>query len=285
MTGGRGVDCVLNSLAGEQLRQTWHCIAPFGTFVETELKDILGNTRLDMRRFIHDAPFSFLYLQDVQKARPELMGEILMETFGLSRQNATRPVFPLTLFPISDVENSFRLMQAWKHGSKLVLLFSPTDVVKVHRNTSAELKLKSNGTYVLVGGFGGIGSSLEHLLVEHGARNIDFISRSGASTEDAKNLLGELQKRATIVKAYSCDISDETALQLLVQQCASEMPPIKGVIQCAIVLRDTLFENMNHTQWTESTRPKVHGARNLHTHLLRDLDFFIILSSFCRGIW
>lgn len=280
MTGGRGVDCVLNSLAGEQLRQTWHCIAPFGTFVEIGLKDILGNTRLDMRPFIQDATFSFLNLQHVQKARPELMAAILEETFGLLRQKVTRPVFPLTVFPISDVENAFRVMQAGKHRGKLVLSYSRADVVKVHRNPSAELKLKSNGTYVLVGGFGGIGSSLAHLLVEHGARNIAFISRSGTSSEVAKNLLVELKKRDAVVKAYNCDISDEAALQRMLRQCASEMPPIKGVIQCAMVLRDTLFENMNHTQWTESIRPKVQGTWNLHTHLPKELNFFIILSSF-----
>lgn len=40
MTGGRGVDVVLNSLAGEALRQTWLCVAPFGRFNELGKKDI-----------------------------------------------------------------------------------------------------------------------------------------------------------------------------------------------------------------------------------------------------
>lgn len=40
MTGGRGVDVVLNSLAGEALRQTWLCVAPFGRFIELGKKDI-----------------------------------------------------------------------------------------------------------------------------------------------------------------------------------------------------------------------------------------------------
>ncbi len=40
MTGGRGVDVVLNSLAGEALRQTWLCVAPFGRFVEVGKRDI-----------------------------------------------------------------------------------------------------------------------------------------------------------------------------------------------------------------------------------------------------
>jgi NADPH:quinone reductase-like Zn-dependent oxidoreductase len=34
MTGGKGVDVVVNSLAGEALRKTWECIAEFGRFVE-----------------------------------------------------------------------------------------------------------------------------------------------------------------------------------------------------------------------------------------------------------
>ena len=40
LTGGRGVDVVLNSLAGEALRQTWLCLAPFGRFVELGKKDM-----------------------------------------------------------------------------------------------------------------------------------------------------------------------------------------------------------------------------------------------------
>lgn len=40
MTGGRGVDVVLNSLAGEALRQTWHCLAWMGRFIEMGKRDI-----------------------------------------------------------------------------------------------------------------------------------------------------------------------------------------------------------------------------------------------------
>jgi NADPH:quinone reductase-like Zn-dependent oxidoreductase len=40
MTQGKGVDVVLNSLAGEALRQSWLCLAWFGRFVELGKKDI-----------------------------------------------------------------------------------------------------------------------------------------------------------------------------------------------------------------------------------------------------
>lgn len=40
ITNGLGAQVVLNSLTGELLRQTWHCIAPFGRFIELGMKDI-----------------------------------------------------------------------------------------------------------------------------------------------------------------------------------------------------------------------------------------------------
>lgn len=44
MTDGRGVDCILNPLSGEVLRQSWHCIAPF---VETGPKGYIEQHRIE----------------------------------------------------------------------------------------------------------------------------------------------------------------------------------------------------------------------------------------------
>lgn len=40
MTKGQGVDVILNSLAGEALRESWNCLAWFGRFIELGKKDI-----------------------------------------------------------------------------------------------------------------------------------------------------------------------------------------------------------------------------------------------------
>ena len=40
MINDSGVDVVLNSLGGEPLRQSWHCLAWFGRFIEMGKKDI-----------------------------------------------------------------------------------------------------------------------------------------------------------------------------------------------------------------------------------------------------
>lgn len=44
-TENQGVDVVLNgSMTGENLRQTWHCVSPFGRFIELGMKDISKST-------------------------------------------------------------------------------------------------------------------------------------------------------------------------------------------------------------------------------------------------
>ena len=280
MTQGRGVDVVLNSLSGEALRQTWQCIAPFGTFVEIGLRDILSNTGLDMHPFSKGATFAFFNLSHVLKANPKLMAQILKNSFDYLLQGITKPVSPLKVYSISEVENAFRLMQTGKHVGKIALSWDKNAVVPILRSFNESLDLDPRSTYVLVGGLGGLGRSLASLFIEHGARHLCFISRSGATSVRAQNLVSELQKRRIDFQIFRCDIADKKSLTKAMGQCSRNMPPIRGVIQCAMVLQDGLFEEMTHGQWMASLRPKVEGSWNLHTLLPQDLEFFIILSSF-----
>lgn len=279
MTAGRGVDVVLNSLSGEALRQTWHCIAPFGTFLEIGIKDILNNTELDMRPFLQDATFSFFNLNHIEKARPDIMAKIIQGAFDFQRQGITRPVTPLTVYPISEVENAFRLMQAGKHLGKVALTFSDDHVVPVLNTGVGSFQVDRDVVYLLVGGFGGLGRSISTMLVDHGARKLCFLSRSGGRSAEAQKLIQDLRMRQVQVQAYACDIADEEAIVNALARCSRELGPVRGVIQCAMLLRDVLFTNMSYQEWIESTRPKVQGTWNLHQHL-KDVDFFVILSSF-----
>lgn len=135
------------------------------------------------------------------------------------------------------------------------------------------LTLDSDATYVLSGGLGGIGRSIADLMFVSGARRISFISRSGASSKEAQQLLGSLRARGCIAEAYRCDIASSTQVENFVQACRARGERIKGVIQCAMVLRDSMFDNMSYQQWSESTQPKVQGTWNLHQHFPKDMQF------------
>ncbi|KAE8554287.1 hypothetical protein TMatcc_006203 [Talaromyces marneffei ATCC 18224] len=280
MTKGRGVDCVLNSLSGEMLRQTWYCLAPFGVFVEIGMKDILSNTGLDMLPFKKHATFCFFNLENIATINPKLIEEIGLGVFGLLEQGFLKPVAPVTAYPVSQMESAFRLMQAGRHQGKLVLSYSPEDVVPMLRRADDALRLNPDATYVLIGGFGGLGRSLLRMFAASGARHLAVFSRSGVASAAAKACVAELEQLGTRVQVYQCDVSSPSAVKDAVEHIEENLPPIKGVIQGAMVLRDVLFEQMSYQQWIESTRPKVQGTWNLHQFLPNDMDFFITLSSF-----
>ncbi|KAL2195758.1 PKS01 highly reducing polyketide synthase [Corynascus similis CBS 632.67] len=293
MTGGKGVDIVLNSLSGEALRQSWYCVAPFGTFVEIGVRDILDNARLEMRPFLKEATFSFFDLRRMMLERPALMGEIMGEVFALLREGVLRPVRPIAVFPAGQVESAFRLMQSGQHVGKIVLsLEDAAQVVPVWRSptssssslagTGASITLDSDAAYLLAGGLGGLGRSLARMLVDHGARKLCFLSRSDRTVSErpaARELIQQLQDRGVQVLVLACDVADESAVLEAVAKCVAQLGRVAGVIQCAMVLRDALFRNLTYTDWAESTGPKVHGTWNLHA-ALPDVDFFVSLASF-----
>lgn len=143
-------------------------------------------------------------------------------------------------------------------------------------------RLQPDATYVLAGGLGGLGRNIATFLVDLGARHICFLSRSSTASQDTETLLDDLRKRQCSVSAYRCDISDLRSLRATLQQCRQEHPLIKGIIQCAMVLRDVSFQKMAYQQWQETLRPKVQGSMNLATAAIepRNQPFFIMLSSF-----
>ena len=280
MTKGIGVDCILNSLSGEALQQTFRCIAPFGTFVEIGLKDIQNNSNLEMRPFMQDATFTFMNLKHVMTDNAQLMTKILKSTFEYLHRHISQPVSPVVTYPIAEVENAFRLMQTGRHSGKIAISWNGSGAVPVLHRPASSIALEPHASYLLVGGFGGIGRSLARLLVRLGARYLCFMSRSGDKSTEAQMLVRELKSRGIEIRVYCCDIANKIDLAENFKDYTACMPTCKGVFQCAMALRDTLFEKMSHRQWIESLRPKVQGSWNLHSLLPAELDFYITFSSF-----
>ena len=287
VTNSRGVDCILNSLSGELLRQSWYCLSKFGTFIEIGLRIILGNTRLDMKPFMQNATFTFFNLMLVMEQKPDEYGQVFATVHDLVRQNILTAPHSLTTYPLGAVERAFRLIQSGKHLGKLVFVINENHEAPVLQKASASLKLDPKATYLLVGGLGGLGRSLAGMFIDSGACTIAFISRSGDSGTEAKKTISELAARPAVsIKVYTADIADMRSFEQAMTKCEAECPPIKGVVQMAMVLRDALFEKMTFDDWAISLRPKVHGTRNLHEYFTttRPLDFMILASS-CAGVF
>ena len=92
-----------------------------GRFIEIGKRDILVYTRLDMEMFNRNIVFASVDLNIVFKHDPDLAQRMMREVFRLLRKSAIKPVEPLTVFPLSEIENAFRLIQSGKHLGKVML--------------------------------------------------------------------------------------------------------------------------------------------------------------------
>lgn len=171
---------------------------------------------------------------------------VLKCTFDFVAQGVFRPAAPLTVVPISRVADAYRTMQQGKHRGKLVLTFEKGEekAPVLFRAIDSGIRMEPRATYLLVGGLGGLGRCMAEEFVAAGARYIAFLSRSGDGSPAAKAVLESLKSKGAQVKVYRCDVADEDSFLAVMRQCAEELPPIKGVLQLAMVLQDIVFEKI-----------------------------------------
>lgn len=277
-TKGKGVDVVLNSLSGILLQESFNSVARFGRFVELGTKDFESGNSLQMEAFSRNVSFSsFDILQYIEHRGPQVQ-QALTKVISLLADQTVSMIQPLNVRPLAEIEKTLRTLQSGKHIGKQVLSVSDNELVKVLPQ-NASVKLRADASYLVVGGLGGIGRTVCEWLIARGARNIIVMSRS-ATAEKIRSFADEAALQGCRVYAQACDIADKQSVDAAFDICAKVMPPIRGVIQGAMVLQDSLVERMTPEQWNGAVRPKVHGSWNLHERLSsKDVDFFVLLSS------
>ncbi|KAL8912989.1 MAG: hypothetical protein Q9171_002120 [Xanthocarpia ochracea] len=282
MTGGRGVDIVINSLSGDALRATWELVAPFGAFAEIGMTDIESRARISMGTFARSVRFEALELSYMRKTDSErldyLWAGMIESVLGQHIDIKT----PIKSFPVSQIEEAMRFMQSGKHIGKLLIEYHAEDVVRVVQPPRPAAKLSPDATYVVAGGFGGLGLEIIRWLVQAGARNLIVPSRRGPANEASKALVADLQSNGVQIGTPSCDITDKEALEKAISLALSNMPPVRGCIQTSAVFADNAFEKMTAEQWHQAVDVKVGGSDNLWEVLTSKsptLDFFVMVSS------
>ena len=133
LTEGKGVDVIINSLAGEALHESWRCLAMFGRFVELGKRDAVQNTRLDMAPFERSASFVSVGWDHFGYRRPEIVGSVFKEVMGLFAKGILTPLEPISTYPMSAVESAFRFMASGNHIGKIVVTADRNSLVRVCR--------------------------------------------------------------------------------------------------------------------------------------------------------
>ncbi|KAJ4422355.1 Type I Iterative PKS [Gnomoniopsis sp. IMI 355080] len=280
-TGGAGVDVVINSLSGPLLKATWDCMARFGRFVEIGKVDMEAARRLDLTPLMRNAMMVGFDLIQWCMYQGSAVHQAMKTLMDLWSRKVIHAVHPIIAYPIADMETAMRRMQRGAHVGKLVLVPEPDARFKVLTRTSSLARLDvPDATYMIAGGLGGIGLALAEWMMTRGARHILVVSRRAESHPQAEPLRARGQARGCNVVVRNCDIAHRESLMALLTELASSMPPIRGVIQAAMALHDTILPKLTYEQWQSSLQPKVTGTLNLHhCSPTAGLDFFVMLSS------
>lgn len=159
---------------------------------------------------------------------------MLERCLEMYRQGHIHPIRPVKIFEASEIEESFRHLQAGNHIGKVVIQM-PEDASKIASSPRARvLALDPEAAYLLVGGLGGLGKSIAIWMVEREARFLVFLSRNAGLSDEDKAFLKELESMGCSVSAIAGEVQAMEDVQRTISKASR---PIKGVIQLAMVLR------------------------------------------------
>ncbi|MFG1645427.1 SDR family NAD(P)-dependent oxidoreductase, partial [Amycolatopsis sp. NPDC049252] len=259
VTGGRGVDVVLNSLAGDFIDASLRLLPRGGHFLEmgkTDLRDA-GDVAATHEGVAYRA-------FDLQAdAPPERVQEMLGDLVRLFEAGVLHQL-PVTAWDIREAPEAFRFFREARHVGKLAL------------TVPRALRGGTGGTYVITGGTGGLGAALaSHLVRTHGVRDLLLLNRRGLDAPGAPELLDELTRAGAHVQIRACDLTNPDDLS-----AALDNLDIRAVIHTAGVRHDALLTDQTPESTATVLAPKTTAAHHLHT-LTRhhDLDHFILFSS------
>jgi NADPH:quinone reductase-like Zn-dependent oxidoreductase/NADP-dependent 3-hydroxy acid dehydrogenase YdfG/acyl carrier protein len=275
-TGGRGVDVVLNSLSGEALTRSFELLAPFGRFLELGKRDLEENRQLMLAPFRENRSFGAVDVDQLIRERPEVAGRLLQEVVGRVADGTLRPL-PVTAFPVSRARDAFSHMSQARHTGKIAMSFEEPEAEVLAAASLAPIR--PDATYLVTGGFGGLGLQIASRLARLGARHLVLAGRRGAPPEAAA-ALAALRDAGVEVLVAQVDVADEEALAAMLAAARASMPPLRGVVHGAMVLEDATVAQASWESFQRVLAPKLRGAWNLHRLLGEaQLDFFVLLSS------
>lgn len=277
LTGGEGVDIVLNSLAGEALVRSLDVLRVGGRFLELGKRDIYGGSTINLRPFRNS--LSYFAIDMARWMAPDRSGDLLARILSLIEQGVVVPL-PHQVFPFADASRAFRRMAQGRHLGKIVLTVDQTSVARCAAPTMAREDLRSDATYLITGGLRGLGLSLAEQFAGRGARTLVLTGVNPPTSRETEAGLARLRAGGVTVWARTCDAADAAGLEGLLAEIDRDLPPLRGVVHAATVYEDRVVREMDDDAFERPMHPKAYGAWNLHRQTGRcTLDFFVMLSS------
>jgi acyl transferase domain-containing protein/NADPH:quinone reductase-like Zn-dependent oxidoreductase/acyl carrier protein/short-subunit dehydrogenase/SAM-dependent methyltransferase len=285
VTGGEGVDVVLNSLSGEAIRRNLSVLRPFGRFLELGKRDFYENTPVGLRFFKDNVSYFGIDVDQLFLGRPQLAARLFRGVMELFQEGVLTPL-PYRVFKADRTVDAFYEMMEARHIGKVVVSFEGARPhIHYPAPVTQAVQLEKSSTWIVTGGLDGFGLESARWIASRGVGNLVLISRRGQEAPGANEVIAELADLGVNALAISCDVTDAKALSMVIDHVRKTMPPLKGILHAAMVIDDQLIMNLNGQSIEAVLAPKLMGAWNLHSLTLDiPLEYFVLYSSITTSI-
>ncbi len=282
VTGGEGVDVVLNALPGPFIEKSLACLAPSGRFIELGKRDIYDDRSLGLKALRRNISFHVVDLAALIDERPALVRELSEELIALFGSGEIAPP-PLTVFPASRVTDAFRHFAQGRHIGKIVVTLTDPDIAV--RAAPTGITLDPDCSYLVTGGLSGFGFAIARDLVETGAGRVVLASRTGIARGAVADEIAHLKAQGADILSLALDVADRASVDAVIRNLSAGGKPLKGVVHAAVDYEDAPLERMTRDKIAAVFAPKVAGGLNLTEAVLTtgvELDFFLSISSLAQ---
>ncbi|GAB7354584.1 hypothetical protein MBLNU459_g5031t2 [Dothideomycetes sp. NU459] len=287
IAGDRGINLALTLSHSSNSSIVWSRLGPGGQFVIVGTRGKPALNSFDMSVFTRGASIVAIDMLELLRKKPSVAGGLMADVLDLYRRKAINVGAPATRFDLNDLSTAIRTVSSEDYFGRLALDCDYDKTAPIYQ-PEPSLTFNPDAAYVLVGCLGGLGRSLTTWMVARGARHLIFLSRSGTDNPVASSLVAELHKEAKeLDQEITTEVvrGDVSIREDVNRAIAAASRPVRGVIQAAMVLKDSLFEDMSLDNFNAVIQPKVQGTIHLHEALLHEpLDFFVMTSSLLGSI-
>ncbi|MFE1775461.1 SDR family NAD(P)-dependent oxidoreductase [Streptomyces sp. NPDC059008] len=275
-TAGRGVDVVLNSLAGEAIARSLECLRPGGRFVELGKRDLYANTPLLLGPFRNNIAYFGVDVAGLATQAPQTAVAQFAELTRRVTDRRYRPL-PHQIYAADRIAEAFQTLLHSQHIGKVVIDLAQAPLVE---RPAEGLRLDADASYLVTGGLSGLGAAFAAYLAEEGARHLVLVGRRGADTPEAGALLERLLAQGVDVRVHAADIADPDAVAHILAEAADAGRPVKGVIHAAMHIDDAPLGELTTERFSAVLHPKVTGTLVLdRATRTKGVDFFVACSS------
>lgn len=181
---------------------------------------------------------------------------------------------------LNDDEDEVALRDTHKFVSRLVRSIP----LKKERFVQNKTLFKSDATYIITGGLGGMGLETARWLSENGVMNIVLLGRSTPSPMSIETI-ENIRETGANVLTKQVNIGNQNALSKFFCELKASMPPLKGIFHLAGILQDGDILGQSFSDMESVMIPKIEGAWHLHLLTLDiPLDHFVLFSSI-SSLW